>query len=259
MVRGGPITGDMPYLSTALYALVAVPTDDVATMATDPAWRLYVNPHGWPMPGAPPRRWAPSWPTTSGTCSPTTPDEPVTWASGGRPRGPGGLQPISPSTRWLAGWPSGRADRARPWRSRAPGIVGSARAGRGAGRAGAGSGRRVPPSRPGAGSRRPPPADRRRRAWSARRASRRGVLRDAHRTAGRRTRTPTTTRPGIPRAPLDPPSDRRPACRRGLRAPRRTRRPAVPRLHHRASMTAPTPPADPAATGAPRLRAAGAR
>lgn len=44
MVRGGPITGDMPYLSTALYALVAIPTEDVATMATDPAWRLYVNP-----------------------------------------------------------------------------------------------------------------------------------------------------------------------------------------------------------------------
>lgn len=44
MVRGGPPTGDMPYLSTALYALVAVPTGDVATMATDPAWRLYLNP-----------------------------------------------------------------------------------------------------------------------------------------------------------------------------------------------------------------------
>jgi predicted metal-dependent peptidase len=44
MVRGGPLTGDMPYLSTALYSLVAVPTVDVATMATDPAWRLYVNP-----------------------------------------------------------------------------------------------------------------------------------------------------------------------------------------------------------------------
>ncbi|MCU0262785.1 MAG: VWA-like domain-containing protein [Candidatus Nanopelagicales bacterium] len=44
MVRGGPRTGDMPYLSTALYALVAVPSGDVATMATDPAWRLYVNP-----------------------------------------------------------------------------------------------------------------------------------------------------------------------------------------------------------------------
>ena len=44
MVRGGPLTGDMPYLSTALYALVAVPTDGVSTMATDPAWRLYVNP-----------------------------------------------------------------------------------------------------------------------------------------------------------------------------------------------------------------------
>ena len=44
MVRGGPLTGDMPYLSTALYALVAVPTGHVATMATDPAWRLYINP-----------------------------------------------------------------------------------------------------------------------------------------------------------------------------------------------------------------------
>jgi predicted metal-dependent peptidase len=44
MVRGGPLTGDMPYLSTALYALVAVPTQDVSRMATDPAWRLYVNP-----------------------------------------------------------------------------------------------------------------------------------------------------------------------------------------------------------------------
>lgn len=44
MVRGGPVTGDMPYLSTALYALVTVPTDAVATMACDPAWRLYVNP-----------------------------------------------------------------------------------------------------------------------------------------------------------------------------------------------------------------------
>ena len=44
MVRGGPLTGDMPYLSTALYALVAVPTEDVSRMATDPAWRLYVNP-----------------------------------------------------------------------------------------------------------------------------------------------------------------------------------------------------------------------
>jgi predicted metal-dependent peptidase len=44
VVRGGPVTGDMPYLSAALYALVAVPTDRVTTMATDPAWRLYVNP-----------------------------------------------------------------------------------------------------------------------------------------------------------------------------------------------------------------------
>ena len=41
---GGPRVGDMPYLSVALYALVAVPTAQVATMATDPAWRLYVNP-----------------------------------------------------------------------------------------------------------------------------------------------------------------------------------------------------------------------
>jgi hypothetical protein len=44
MVRGGPLTGDMPYLSTALYALVTVPTEDVSRMATDPAWRLYINP-----------------------------------------------------------------------------------------------------------------------------------------------------------------------------------------------------------------------
>ncbi len=43
---GGGVGGDLPYLSTALYALVAVPTDRVAAMATDPAWRLYVNP-GW--------------------------------------------------------------------------------------------------------------------------------------------------------------------------------------------------------------------
>ncbi len=41
---GGPPTGDMPYLSAALYALVPVATDEVATMATDPAWRLYANP-----------------------------------------------------------------------------------------------------------------------------------------------------------------------------------------------------------------------
>jgi predicted metal-dependent peptidase len=43
-VPGGSPTGDMPYLATALYALVAVPTDRVAAMTTDPAWRLYVNP-----------------------------------------------------------------------------------------------------------------------------------------------------------------------------------------------------------------------
>lgn len=43
---GGPHVGDMPYLATALYALLPVPTDRVATMTTDPSWRLYVNP-GW--------------------------------------------------------------------------------------------------------------------------------------------------------------------------------------------------------------------
>ncbi len=43
-VPDGSETGDMPYLTTAVYALVAVPTDRVTTMATDPAWRLYVNP-----------------------------------------------------------------------------------------------------------------------------------------------------------------------------------------------------------------------
>jgi predicted metal-dependent peptidase len=42
-VKGGAPTGDMPYVSVALYALVPIATDQVATMATDPAWRLYVN------------------------------------------------------------------------------------------------------------------------------------------------------------------------------------------------------------------------
>jgi predicted metal-dependent peptidase len=41
---GAAPTGDMPYLSTALYALVVVATDRVATTAVDPVWRLYVNP-----------------------------------------------------------------------------------------------------------------------------------------------------------------------------------------------------------------------
>ncbi len=45
-VPGGAPTGQMPYLAVALYALVPVATDRVARMATDTAWRLYVNP-GW--------------------------------------------------------------------------------------------------------------------------------------------------------------------------------------------------------------------
>lgn len=36
--------GDLPYLSTAVYSLVTVPTDRVARMTTDAYWRLYVNP-----------------------------------------------------------------------------------------------------------------------------------------------------------------------------------------------------------------------
>lgn len=36
--------GDLPYLSTAVYSLVTVPTDRVARMSTDAYWRLYVNP-----------------------------------------------------------------------------------------------------------------------------------------------------------------------------------------------------------------------
>jgi predicted metal-dependent peptidase len=35
---------DMPYLSTALYSLVPVATDRVATMTLDQRWRLYLNP-----------------------------------------------------------------------------------------------------------------------------------------------------------------------------------------------------------------------
>ncbi|MEI2785389.1 MAG: VWA-like domain-containing protein [Candidatus Nanopelagicales bacterium] len=36
--------GDLPYLSTAVYALVTVPTERVARMSADVYWRLYVNP-----------------------------------------------------------------------------------------------------------------------------------------------------------------------------------------------------------------------
>ena len=50
---GGTRVGDMPYLSTALYALVPIPTGRVATMATDPAWRLYVNPAWLASSGVP--------------------------------------------------------------------------------------------------------------------------------------------------------------------------------------------------------------
>lgn len=35
---------DLPYLSQALYALIPIPNDVVATMACDEWWRLYVNP-----------------------------------------------------------------------------------------------------------------------------------------------------------------------------------------------------------------------
>ena len=35
---------DLPYLSTALFALIPVPSQRVASMATDRYWRLYVNP-----------------------------------------------------------------------------------------------------------------------------------------------------------------------------------------------------------------------
>lgn len=36
--------GNLPYLSTAVYSLMTVPTDRVARMSTDAYWRLYVNP-----------------------------------------------------------------------------------------------------------------------------------------------------------------------------------------------------------------------
>lgn len=36
--------GDLPYLSTAVYSLTTVVSDRVASVTTDPYWRLYVNP-----------------------------------------------------------------------------------------------------------------------------------------------------------------------------------------------------------------------
>ena len=36
--------GDLPYLASALYALVPLGTDRVASMTLDERWRLYVNP-----------------------------------------------------------------------------------------------------------------------------------------------------------------------------------------------------------------------
>ncbi|MFT4263466.1 MAG: VWA-like domain-containing protein [Nocardioides sp.] len=37
---------DLPYLATALYALIPIPSDAVPTMSIDERWRLYLNP-GW--------------------------------------------------------------------------------------------------------------------------------------------------------------------------------------------------------------------
>jgi predicted metal-dependent peptidase len=39
-----PGAGDLPYLATALYSLITVPTERVGTVACDVRWRLYVNP-----------------------------------------------------------------------------------------------------------------------------------------------------------------------------------------------------------------------
>jgi predicted metal-dependent peptidase len=39
-----PDAGDLPYLATALYSLITVPTPAVASVACDGRWRLYVNP-----------------------------------------------------------------------------------------------------------------------------------------------------------------------------------------------------------------------
>lgn len=41
---GGPAVAGLPYLSEGLYALVTVESCDVATLAADEHWRLYVNP-----------------------------------------------------------------------------------------------------------------------------------------------------------------------------------------------------------------------
>ncbi len=43
-MAGVESAGDLPYLSTAVYSLVTVPTERVARMSTDAYWRLYVNP-----------------------------------------------------------------------------------------------------------------------------------------------------------------------------------------------------------------------
>ncbi|RHW25409.1 hypothetical protein D0Z08_19470 [Nocardioides immobilis] len=45
-VRGNDAPRDLPYLATALYALVPVASGEVRTMTVDERWRLYVNP-GW--------------------------------------------------------------------------------------------------------------------------------------------------------------------------------------------------------------------
>jgi len=45
--------GDLPYLASALYALIPVPTERVRAMTVDEHWRLYLNPHwvaGTPVP-----------------------------------------------------------------------------------------------------------------------------------------------------------------------------------------------------------------
>src|SRR5690606_16785695 len=41
---GAETPRDLPYLAHALYALVAVPSDDVERMTCDEYWRVYVNP-----------------------------------------------------------------------------------------------------------------------------------------------------------------------------------------------------------------------
>jgi predicted metal-dependent peptidase len=39
-----PAAGDLPYLASALYSLITVPTERVGSVACDARWRLYVNP-----------------------------------------------------------------------------------------------------------------------------------------------------------------------------------------------------------------------